>query len=86
MQLLTGEKGRKFETSSAKTLELFARELVSIYEVKIPDNLVFKGLMTDCGQSLKLFFAGPKKFWIAKFAPEGFYKLEYILSRRKADS
>ena len=36
LQLLTGEKGRKFETSSAKALELFARELVSIYEVKIP--------------------------------------------------
>ena len=39
-------------------------------------------LTTDCSQSLKLLFAGLKIFWIAKFAPGGFYKL---LSRRKAD-
>ena len=42
-------------------------------------------LINVCGQSLKLFFTGLKNFLIAKFAPEGFYWLVYMLRCSKAD-
>ena len=42
-------------------------------------------LINVCGQSLKLFFAGLKNCLIAKFAPEGFYRLVYMLRCSKAD-
>ena len=42
------KKDANLRPVAQRTLELFARELVSIYEVKIQqDNLVFKGLRTD---------------------------------------
>ena len=42
-------------------------------------------LINVCGQSLKLFFAELKNCLIAKFAPEGFYRLVYMLCCSKAD-
>ena len=42
-------------------------------------------MINVCGQSLKLFFAGLKNCLIAKFAPEDFYRLVYMLRCSKAD-